>query len=72
MVLIIKFNVTVRPQLAIWNISRLSFAQTQDLELRQTSRDCAEHLEFGLHKLKINLIEYLRLFNSLIKGVLLL
>ena len=32
-------------------------AQTQDLELRQTSRDCAEHLEFGLHELKIIYLE---------------
>ena len=32
-------------------------AQPQDIELWQTSRDCAEHLELGLHKLKMMHLE---------------
>ena len=73
-------HINVRPQLAIGNISRLSLhklkilslgkhleivlAQTQDLEFGQTSRDCAEHLEIGLHKLKISSYDVLILYLS--------
>ena len=36
-----------------WEHLKIVLAQTGDFELRQTSRDCAEHLELVLPKLKL-------------------
>ena len=41
------------PAMKFTIISVYTLAQTRDLDLRQTSRDCAEHLELVLPKLKM-------------------
>ena len=43
-------------------------AQACDLELRQTSRDCAEHLELVLPKLKMILVLSLALNMTVFRG----
>ena len=43
----------VRPQLGVRGQLEIVLAETQDLELRQTSRDCAEHLALVLPKLEM-------------------
>ena len=45
--------VSARPQLAIREHLKIVLSHIGDLELRQTSRDCAEHLELVLPKLKM-------------------
>ena len=48
------------------NLAMLGLAQTQDLELRQTSRDCAGHLEMVLPKLKIMYFEFSLTLNMVV------